>query len=52
MNNLPDDIIEYIYKILHKKLLLNVLKALLDKFIKWEDYIVKRFNLKLYNFPE
>lgn len=52
MDSLPDDIIEYIYKILHKNLLKFVLKQLTNRFIKWEPHLVKRFRLKLYTINE
>jgi hypothetical protein len=45
MYNLPEDIIEYIYKILHKELLIKTLKELKNKFIKWEPHLIKRFKL-------
>jgi len=45
MYNLPDDIIEYIYKILHKTLLTSVHKELKNKFIKWEPHLINRFKL-------
>ncbi len=45
MYNLPDDLIDYIYKILHKELLKKTLKELKNKFIKWEPHIINRFKL-------
>ncbi len=46
MYNLPEDIIEYIYKILHKELLKIVHKELKNKFIKWEPHLINRFKLR------
>ena len=45
MYNLPDDIIDYIYKILHKELLEKTLTELKNKFIKWDPHLVNRFKL-------
>ena len=44
---LPNDIIEYIYEILHKHLMVNVLKELKEKYkyFKWESHLVNRFKL-------
>ena len=46
MYNLPDDLIDYIYKILHKKLLEKTLKELKNKFIKWDQHLINRFKLR------
>ncbi len=46
MYNLPDDLIDYIYKILHKKLLEKTLKELKYKFIKWDQHLINRFKLR------
>lgn len=45
MYNLPDDLIDYIYKILHKELLKIVHIELKNKFIKWEQHLINRFKL-------
>ena len=44
---LPNEIIEYIYEILHKHLMAIVFEELKQKykFVKWEPHLVNRFKL-------